>query len=101
MTNKYQSGVAKEYKAKAELERAGFIVLRTAGSHGFSDLIAIHTERREVKFIQVKVTKTPLSFAHELDDLALIAPPGKWDVSAELWVWGVGGKDWARKHTAN
>ena len=55
MANKnYEKGVRKERKLKQELERAGWIVLRTAGSHGFADLIAMDKVTRKIKFIQVK-----------------------------------------------
>lgn len=71
MPNKnYQKGRRKEYKIKKELEESGYIVLRTAGSHGFADLIAIKPGRTchkgEIKFIQCK----PDNFsAKEANDL--------------------------------
>lgn len=41
MTNRrYDSGRAFEYRAKAYLERRGFKVVRSAGSHGPIDLLA-------------------------------------------------------------
>ncbi len=55
MPNKnYVKGVRKERRIKHELERDGFIVLRTAGSHGFADLIAIDKETNIIRFIQCK-----------------------------------------------
>jgi Holliday junction resolvase len=39
---------------KKQFEREGFIVLRTAGSHGFADLIAIKRDERLIRFIQCK-----------------------------------------------
>jgi len=39
MTTNYQKGRAFEYKIKKILENRGFIVFRTAGSHGLFDLI--------------------------------------------------------------
>lgn len=54
MSNKnYQRGRAKEYKIGSILRKAGFTVLRTAGSHGFADLIAIRSDGL-IRFIQVK-----------------------------------------------
>ena len=50
----YQKGRRKEYSLKKKFEREGFIVLRTAGSHGFADLIAIDRDARVIKFIQCK-----------------------------------------------
>jgi Holliday junction resolvase len=63
MTN-YKKGRAFEYRVKHFLERAGFVCLRTAGSHGFCDLIAIKPDT--VQFIQCK-TKRPSK--HELHEL--------------------------------
>ena len=58
MPNKnYQKGRAKEYRLKRKLENQGYIVLRTAGSHGFADLVAISQNKHEIKLIQVKPRK--------------------------------------------
>ena len=55
MGNKnYQKGVRKEQKIKKVLEREGLTVLRTAGSHGFADLVAIDKTTRKIRFIQCK-----------------------------------------------
>lgn len=56
LTN-YQKGRAKEYRIKKKYEKAGCIVLRTARSIGFADLIAIHPKARHIFFIQVKPKK--------------------------------------------
>ena len=54
MGNKnYEKGVRKERRIKKELERAGWTVLRMAGSHGFADLVAIRSDGK-IRFIQVK-----------------------------------------------
>lgn len=54
MGNKnYEKGVRKERKIKAQLEREGYTVLRTAGSHGFADLIAVRSDGK-IRFIQCK-----------------------------------------------
>lgn len=53
MPNKnYQNGRAKEYRIKKRFENAGYTVLRSAGSHGFADLVAVRNE--EIVFIQCK-----------------------------------------------
>jgi Holliday junction resolvase len=58
MVNKnYIKGRNYEYKIKKLYELAGFTVLRTAGSHGFADLIAVRMETKEVIFIQCKAGK--------------------------------------------
>lgn len=52
----YRRGRAKEYRLKKKYEKKGFIVLRTAGSHGFADLIAIKQDGffNHIVFIQAK-----------------------------------------------
>lgn len=55
MPNKnYVKGRNKEYRLKRKFEKEGFIVLRTAGSHGFADLILISEEEKKIVFVQVK-----------------------------------------------
>jgi len=53
----YIKGRAKEYKVKKQLEDDGWIVLRTAGSHGFADLVAV--KRYAILFVQVKPDNYP------------------------------------------
>lgn len=53
----YISGRSREYRLKRHLEGMGFTVLRTAGSHGFVDLIALDKQTRIINFIQVKPSK--------------------------------------------
>lgn len=79
--NRYKAGARIERKAKAELEEAGYIVTRAAGSKGSADLIAI-----KVRQIQVKKSDTPRAWTSEIEKMAeeLPAAPG---VSRELWVW--------------
>lgn len=53
----YQRGRALEYKIKNQLEEEGYLVLRTAGSHGLFDLIALDRPfqgKGVVRFIQLK-----------------------------------------------
>lgn len=58
MVNKeYIKGRKKEYKIKKDYENMGYIVLRTAGSHGFADLIAVDKLSKEIVFIQAKGEK--------------------------------------------
>lgn len=64
MPNKnYVNGRAKEYRVKKQWEKAGYTVLRTAGSHGFADLIAVKDKDglrgKEVVFIQCKPSYLP------------------------------------------
>jgi len=53
-TNNYRNGAARERYQKRKLEKEGLICLRTAGSKGFADLIAINRKDRIIRFIQVK-----------------------------------------------
>jgi Holliday junction resolvase-like predicted endonuclease len=56
MPNKnYIAGRNFEYKVKKYYEKQGYTVLRTSGSHGFADLIAIkHDYISSIIFIQCK-----------------------------------------------
>ena len=64
----YIKGRRKEYTIKHELERKGYIVLRTAGSHGFADLIAIQKDVKLIRFIQCK----PDNFSKTAEDKLLL-----------------------------
>jgi len=77
----YRKGVKYERRAKAELEEAGWVVIRSAGSKGGADLVAI-----KVRQIQVKATNEPRGWAGELEEMRerLPAAPG---MTRELWVW--------------
>jgi len=66
-TTNYIRGRKKEYELKHKLERQGFTVFRTAGSHGVADLIAI--KEGIARFIQIKFTKKPISFNQEANEL--------------------------------
>lgn len=63
MTN-YQKGRNFEYSVKRKLELQGYIVVRSAGSHSYFDLIAFN--QNEVLCIQCKKKK---SFQKDLQDL--------------------------------
>jgi hypothetical protein len=52
----YINGRAFEYKRMAHYRSLGDICLRTAGSHGFADLIVIH--KGTVNFVQCKRVQT-------------------------------------------
>ena len=54
MNKNYLKGVRKERKIKKEYENKGWVVLRTAGSHGFADLICVKHNPPYVLFIQCK-----------------------------------------------
>ena len=50
----FRSGIKQEYRVKKHLEAQGWLVTRSAGSHGYADLIAIHREKKQIRFIQLK-----------------------------------------------
>ena len=54
MNANYIRGVRKERKIKTEYEKNGWICLRSAGSHGFADVVCIHPEKEIIRFIQCK-----------------------------------------------
>jgi len=49
----YLRGRRFEYEVKKKLEKEGWVVLRTAGSHGFADLICV--KKGKVKFLQLSL----------------------------------------------
>ena len=80
----YVNGRSKEYREAAKLREQGFEVLRTAGSHGFADLIAIRRPPVGViYFVQVK--KGELSPKAKADLMAVLKTyEGTYRVSAGL-----------------
>ena len=50
----YLKGRRKEYAVMRKAKEAGWLPLRTAGSHGFVDVIAIDFENKIIRFIQCK-----------------------------------------------
>jgi Holliday junction resolvase len=58
----YKKGARAEYKLKSELERAGWTVVRSAGSHGYWDLVAFRFRRGHVDILLIQVkAQSPLS----------------------------------------
>jgi len=43
-----------KYRLKRQLEKAGYIILRMSGSHGFCDLVSIDPIKKTIYFIYVK-----------------------------------------------
>jgi len=84
MPNKnYVKGRAKEYRVAKKFKDDGWIVLRTAGSHGFADLIAI--KGYHVKFIQCKPNNFSEKQASKLTDEWEIFNYGyNWTTSFEI-----------------
>lgn len=90
-------GITVERRAQAELEAAGYVVLRSAGSHGVFDLAAVRGD--EAKFIQVKSTSSrKATYGSVIRELAAVPRPPC--CSVELWVW-LYGQGWIQKIGVN
>ena len=69
MVNKnYIAGRRFEYKVKKYYENKGYTVLRTSGSHGFADLVAIKNDARIIVFIQCKNRKPTKQETKEFEE---------------------------------
>jgi len=69
MPNKnYIAGRNLEYKTAKEWRDSGHLVLRTAGSHGPFDLVAVNNHRHNVTFIQCKRVETSSEAARLIRD---------------------------------
>jgi hypothetical protein len=78
----YTVGRRLEYRARDELIAQGYTVVRSAGSKGPIDLVAIG---RNVRLIQVKARSPRRS-----DRLKLAAVPTPRGVRREIWQWQTG-----------
>ena len=89
MPNKnYERGRRAEYRLQHQLQALGQVVLRTAGSHGFADLVSVDPDTGVATFIQVKATKqNPKTIINAF----MKAPPlTTAKVNHEIWVWHAG-----------
>ncbi len=87
LNKNYNRGVEKERELMKTLEAAGYNVMRTAGSHGTFDIIALGPTG--VRFIQVKRGKEESSVIRDCNGAVesirqLPQLPG---VSYETWGW--------------
>jgi Holliday junction resolvase len=91
----YLRGRRAEYRAAADLERAGYLVIRSSGSHSPVDLVAVGPSG--VRLVQVKTdSESRMLRPSELEAVreelrALPRPPG---VAYELWVGRTVGRRW-------
>ena len=67
MVTNYERGRVFEYRVKRYLERQGYFVVRSAGSH-FPDLIAV--KNGEVLAVEVKKYQPPQSVIQEIEEKA-------------------------------
>lgn len=80
----YIKGRQKEYQAKKHLEKLGYTVFRTAGSHGIFDLIAVKGGR--IRFIQIEVLDTGFK-KKTLEEIESFQTKPELIVSKEMWAW--------------
>lgn len=88
MSARYIAGRAAEYEARDILQKAGYDVMRAAGSHGIFDLIA-WKGRKDILLIQVKRTRSQVPASTYHQEIAKIAEAVGGDLlpgSAHLWV---------------
>jgi Holliday junction resolvase len=96
----YDRGRETEYKIMKILEEQGFFgVTRTAGSHGFYDVVAI-VPLSHVLFIQAKRSKTMVDleqlYREDLAECREIAKQLPRETQLEFWLW-VDRKGWQQK----
>ncbi len=77
----YRRGARLEYLARDRLRQQGYVVVRSAGSHGPFDLIAVNAQR--VLLIQVKQKGQSVRLA--LEHLAAVHTPHS--VRKQVWVY--------------
>ena len=80
----YRKGAKYEYYVKKTLEEKGYLVVRSAGSHGPFDLVAIDIKKREILLVQVKKRKNVPSPVRE----ALARLAGTYAVKPMLYLRG-------------
>ena len=87
---KYERGRAYEYRIAKKLRAEGWTVLRTAGSHGFADLVAIEqaiqfpNEFRRIKLIQCKSGKSKLRMVKDVLKTDIKKYEGLYSVTVEV-----------------
>jgi hypothetical protein len=88
--NKKIKGTLKERKARDELRKEGYLVVRSSGSLSAFDIVAISKEH--MRLIQIKATnntkiKTDTLFKKTIDEIEKIEVPS--NAIKELWVWRI------------
>ena len=100
MTN-YTKGVKLERKAKKELEKQGYYIIRSAGSKGIWDIAAIGNHALhliQIKRIRKKKNCVNLfkkDIQQIMDFQAKCTLPDC--AVCELWIWVKSGKEWIKK----
>lgn len=82
----YERGVEKERKAMEYLDSCGYITMRTAGSHGIFDVIALGPTG--VRLIQIKRVKKDENWTSEYESAKdQMQKLPKIHASYEVWIW--------------
>lgn len=82
----YRRGYLAERRAAKVLERAGYVVARTAGSHSPFDVVAVNPNG--VRLIQVKrVKEGGIAATLEAAREEIRQVPKVQGVSREVWIW--------------
>jgi Holliday junction resolvase len=82
--NNYKRGYITERRCVLELKEAGYMAIRTAGSHSPWDVIAVRGDG--VRLIQIKRSKvTGQSYSRIFREIKAIEVPES--VTKELWIW--------------
>ena len=85
----YTRSRQRETLVRHQMEKAGWLAARTAGSHGLADVIAIrpspcgHGDHYEVRFIQIKVSERIM--AEKVDFKIETAPFGDLNVEYQFY----------------
>ncbi len=84
MATNYERGRDTEYKCIETLEKAGYIAVRTAGSHGAFDVVAVNA--LGFRLIQCKREQgEPGSYDIDREKIQQLQLPR--NATGELWVW--------------
>ena len=110
----YNYGRSKEYWVKKFLEERGYIVIRSAGSKGLFDIVAVHPEKGIVRLIQVKaINRRVFSFKETREMEKILFDLAKKNIyhdhiRYEVWIynreekrwyiWSNGGINWEIKN---
>lgn len=86
----YRRGTETEHKIKAILEDKGWYVVRSAGSKGLIDLIAMNYNG-DIFAIQAKRTKEKVSWSRYKDEIKELEKFARFhpapNIKIEFWVW--------------
>ncbi len=82
----YSKGRKREYDVMDILKKAGYQCLRTAGSHGMWDVIAIGPSN--IRLIQVKLNRTPTPAERRAIEEFRVAPR----TTKEVWMFRTGAR---------